>query len=68
MAAHRPSFRKLFITLLDNPKEVLSAPAGVLDTHSLAGMLGSPLEAAGSLYRDLQDRYLQVEEDYQVMI
>ena len=65
MAADRPSFRKLFLTLLDNPEEVLSVPTEILGTHHLAGVLGSPLEAGQSLYRDLQDRYLQMEVDYQ---
>lgn len=67
VAAHRPSFRKLFITLLDSPEEVLSVSTGMLGAHHLAGVLGSPLEAGESLYRDLQDRYLQVDDDYQVL-
>ena len=65
MAAHRPSFRKLFLTLVDSPEEVLSVPTEILGTYHLAGVLGSPLEAGQILYRDLQDRYLQVEVDYQ---
>ena len=65
MAAHRPSFRKLFLTLVDSPEEVLSVPTETLGTYNLAGVLGSPLEAGQNLYRDLQDRYLQVEVDYQ---
>ena len=65
MAVHRPSFRELLLTLLNNPEEVLSVPPGTLGTHHLAGVLGSPLEAGESLYRDLRDRYLQTADDYQ---
>ena len=57
MADQRPSFRDLLLTLLDNLKEVLSIPQEDLDTHSHAGVLGSPLEAGEHMYRDLQDRY-----------
>ena len=59
MAAQRPSFRELLLTLLDNPKVVLSIPQKALDTNHLAGVLGSPLEVGENMYQDLQDRYLE---------
>lgn len=65
VASCRPPFRELLLTLLNNPEEVLSIPPGTLGTHHLAGVLGSPLEAGESLYRDLRDRYLQMDDDYQ---
>ena len=65
MAACRPSFRELLLTVLDSPEKVLLIPPGTLSTHHLAGVLGSPLEAGESLYRDLQDKYLQMDNDYQ---
>ena len=66
MADQRPSFRELLLTLLGNPKAVLSIPREALNTHSLAGVLGSPLEAEASIcmYRDLQNRYYD-NADYQ---
>ena len=65
MTSQRPSFRELLLTLLNNPEEVLSIPPGTLGTQHLAGVLGSPLEAGEGLYRDLRDRYLQTDDDYQ---
>ena len=65
VASRRPPFRELLLTLLNNPEEVLSILPGTLGTHHLAGVLGSPLEAGESLYRDLRDRYLQMDDDYQ---
>ena len=65
MTSQRPSFRELLLTLLNNPEEVLSIPPGTLGTHHLAGVLGSPLGAGEGLYRDLRDRYLQTDDDYQ---
>ena len=66
MAAQRPSFRELLLTLLSNPKEVLSIPLEALDTHNLAGVLGSPLKAGENMYRDLQNRYcMEDDHDYQ---
>ena len=59
MAAQRPSFRDLLLALLDDLKVVLSIPQEALDTHSNAGVLGSPLEAGEDMYRDLQYRYYQ---------
>ena len=36
---------------------MLSIPQEVLDSHELAGVLGSPLEIGKSVYKDLQDKY-----------
>ena len=57
MTIHRPSFRDLLLALLDDTKVVLSIPSEALDTHSHAGVLGSPLGAGENMYRDLQERY-----------
>ena len=63
VAAQRPSFRELLLTLLNIPNAILSIPQEALDTHSLAGVLGSTLNAGEDMYRDLQNRYM-VEEDH----
>ena len=63
MAAQRPAFRDLLLRLLSSPEEVLSIPPDALDTHNLAGVLGSPLKAGENMYRDLQNRY-NMSEDY----
>ena len=55
VAGLRLSFRELLLSLLGNPKTVLSIPQEALNTHNLAGVLGSPLEAGANLYRDLQN-------------
>ena len=63
MAAQRPSFRELLLTLLNVPNAILSIPQEALDTHSLAGVLGSTLTSGENMYRDLQERYV-VEDDH----
>ena len=63
MAAQRPSFRELLLTLLNVPNAILSIPEEALDTHSLAGVLGSTLTSGENMYRDLQERYV-VEDDH----
>ena len=63
MAAQRPSFRELLLTLLNVPNTILSNPQEALDTHSLAGVLGSTLTSGENMYRDLQERYV-VEDDH----
>ena len=65
VAARRPSFRDILLGLLDKPDAVLSIPPEALDTHHLAGVLGSPLEAGENMYKDLQNRYLDNNDDYQ---
>ena len=45
---------------------VLSFPQEVLNTHHLAGVLGSPLEAGENMYGDLQGRYAE-SDDYHVV-
>ena len=62
VAASRPGFREIFLSLLDSIEKVLSIPPEALDTHHLAGILGSPLEAGENMYPDLHDKYL--ENDY----
>ena len=46
---------------------MLSIPQDALDTHSLAGVLGSPLECGDRMYKELQDRYSQNDSDYHEM-
>ena len=66
MAAQRPSFRELLLTLLNVPNAILSIPQEALDTHSLAGVLGSTLTSGENMYRDLQERYVAEDDhDYQ---
>jgi hypothetical protein len=64
VAGQRPSFRELLLSLLSNPRVVLSIPREALNTHNLAGVLGSPLEAGANMYRDLQNKYYD-NADYQ---
>ncbi len=63
-ASQRPLFRELLLTLLNLPKAILSIPQEALDTHSLAGVLGSTLKAGKNMHKDLQDRYIMVEDDH----
>ena len=64
VAGLRPSFRELLLSLLSSPKVVLSIPQEALNTHKLAGVLGSPLEVGANMYRDLQNKYYD-NADYQ---
>ena len=64
IAASRPSFREIFLSLLDTPEDVLSIPPEALDTHHLAGIIGSPLEAGENMYIDLRDKYLGTKLNY----
>ena len=57
VAASRPGFREIFLSLLNTPENVLSIPPKALDTHHLAGIIGSPLEAGENMYIDLRDKY-----------
>lgn len=50
-------FREIAIVLTGNPQKVLSIPQEVVDTHKLAGVLGSPLEVGNDTYKDLKDKY-----------
>ena len=65
LAADRPEFRQILLSLLDNPDGVLSIPQEDLETHQLAGVLGSVLEAGENMYCGLRDRYLETDGDYQ---
>ena len=53
----RPKFRSIHLCLCDNLEDVLSIPQEALDTHQLAGVLGSPLEAGEKMYEDLKRKY-----------
>ena len=57
----RPNFRTILLNLLENEEDVLSIPQEALDTHQLAGVLGSPLKAGERMYEDLQTKYIEVE-------
>ena len=57
VATNRPGFREVLLSLLGNPEEMTSIPLEALDTHPLAGVLGSPLEAGENMYLDLQSQY-----------
>ena len=57
IAGSRPRFRDIVIVLTGSPQDVLSIPREALDVHRLAGVLGSPLEAAKNMYSDLQNKY-----------
>ena len=50
----RPKFRELLLSLLNDKDDVLAIPQKALDTHPLAGVLGSPLEAGEGMYLDLK--------------
>ena len=52
-ADQRPKFRELLLSLLGKD-DVLAVPQKALDTHPLAGVLGSPLEAGEGMYLDLK--------------
>ena len=56
-AGSRPKFRELTIVLTGSPQDVLLIPQEALDSHELAGVLGSPLEIGKKTYKDLQDKY-----------
>ena len=66
VAGSRPAFREIFLSLLDSPENVLSIPPEALDTHHLAGVIGSPLETGENMYADLRDRYLGTDHDYEL--
>ena len=66
VAASRPGFREIFLSLLDVPENVLSIPPEALDSHHLAGIIGSPLEAGENMYTDLRDKYLGTDYDYEL--
>lgn len=55
-------FREILVTLTGNPLCILSIPRDALNTHHLAGVLSSPLEAGENMYRDLQGRYHDIVE------
>jgi len=49
--------RELFTALMDNEDAVLRVPKEDKATHSLAAVLGAPLDAGQHMYPDLQEVY-----------
>ena len=56
--AFRPKFSDLALILVSDRKEVLVIPQEDINTHQLAGMLGTPLAAGERMYIELQNRYV----------
>ena len=72
MASSRPKYQAILTSLLEEPQKVLRIPQEDAASHSLACMLGSPLEAGVKMYPDLQITYLpndkaQRDPDYEYM-
>ena len=55
--ADRPTFRDILHTLLGDDKALLAVPEEERATHSLAGVLGSPLDAGKGMYLSRQNCY-----------
>ena len=55
--AARPTFRQVLLSLLGDDSSILAVPAEERATHSLASVLGSPLDAGHSMYLSTQHRY-----------
>ena len=70
VAGGRPAFRQIVISLSGTKDKLLSIPQEAFNTHNLAGVLGSPLEAGKQMYADLQNQYLNNSnpdyDDYQL--
>ncbi|CAI8019033.1 Ephrin type-A receptor 8 (Fragment) [Geodia barretti] len=58
--AERPTFQQILLTLLGDDKALLAVPTEERASHSLAGVLGSPLEAGHSMYLNRQNSYLTI--------
>ena len=56
--AERPTFQQILLTLLGDDKALLAVPTEERASHSLAGVLGCPLEAGHSMYLNRQNSYL----------
>lgn len=54
MSDERPKFREVLLSLLKDKENVLAIPQEALDSHQLAGVLGSPIEAGDGMYLDLK--------------
>ena len=63
IAAYRPAFRDILLTLLGSLEELASFPPAATDTHHLTRALGSPLDADENMYRDLQYRYVERDNE-----
>ena len=53
----RPTFQQILLTLLGDDRALLAVPTEERATHSLAGVLGSPLEAGYGMYLSRQHSY-----------
>ena len=53
---HRPGFRKILLSLLEDEESVLCIPSDI-DEDSLAAILGGPLDAGFNMYTELQTKY-----------
>ena len=53
---HRPGFRKILLSLLEDEESVLCIPPGI-EGDSLAAVLGGPLDAGFNMYTELQSKY-----------
>ena len=58
-------FRQILLSLLGDDNSLLMVPEEDKATHSLAGVLGSPLKAGYSMYLSEQHRY-QAGSDVQM--
>ncbi len=54
----RPKYQAILTSLLEDPKKVLHIPQCDASSHSLACILGSPLEAGLKMYPDIQSTYM----------
>ena len=71
VSSARPKYQAILTSLLEDPKKVLHIPQIDASSHSLACILGSPLEAGLKMYPDLQITYVadgdQRDPDYEYM-
>ena len=61
----RPKFQHILLSLLDDDDALQAIPEEDKATHTMAGVLGSPLEAGYYMYLQEQYRYRKNEEDMQ---
>lgn len=58
IATSRPNFHDICTVLSGNETDILNIPQDARARHSLAGVLGSSIDASESMYKDLQTVYL----------